>query len=469
VQALEKLLDLPQSRLAVSDLLDLLDVPALRQRFGHRRRRAAAIAALDSWRQHSLGPARRAARQPRPAAGRRKRRRRIPGCSACGACCSATPLAPTPAAWRDIEPYDEIGGIDAALLGPLVQLLDTLEATWRMLREPATWPTGACACANCWPISSPPTTAATPYTLLQLDTALERWQEACDEAALVEPLPLSVVGEHWLSRLDEGSLSQRFFGGVVTFATLMPMRAIPFRQVCLLGMNDGDYPRSRIPMDFDLMARDYRPGDRSRREDDRYLFLEALLSARESLHISWVGRSINDNSERPPSVLVGQLRDHLAAGWRLAGEAGRGGCGRRPARRPDRRASAAALQSRTISRRTPGQPAWFTYAEEWPGPGAFGEARRGSWRHPWKISSSATARPSRAGPTSRRKSPSSSPFRSPARRWDLPDWLRAIRRCGRRGPGGAGKQRSGEEGHYRGDKLIRHWVTIWPGTWPGAP
>ncbi|MGC4012222.1 MAG: exodeoxyribonuclease V subunit gamma [Pseudomonas sp.] len=63
------------------------------------------------------------------------------------------------------------------------------------------------------------------------------------------------------------------------------------------------------------MGNDYRPGDRSRREDDRYLLLEALLSARRQLYVSWVGRSIRDNSERPPSVLVGQLRDHLAAGW----------------------------------------------------------------------------------------------------------------------------------------------------------
>jgi exodeoxyribonuclease V gamma subunit len=89
------------------------------------------------------------------------------------------------------------------------------------------------------------------------------------------------VGEHWLAQLDDSGLSQRFFAGAVTFATLMPMRAIPFRHVCLLGLNDGDYPRTRVPMDFDLMGRDYRPGDRSRREDDRYLFLEALLSARE--------------------------------------------------------------------------------------------------------------------------------------------------------------------------------------------
>jgi exodeoxyribonuclease V gamma subunit len=59
----------------------------------------------------------------------------------------------------------------------------------------------------------------------------------------------------------------------------------------------------------------YRPGDRSRRDDDRYLFLEALLSARDSLYISWTGRNVRDNSERPPSVLVAQLRDHINQRW----------------------------------------------------------------------------------------------------------------------------------------------------------
>jgi exodeoxyribonuclease V gamma subunit len=132
-------------------------------------------------------------------------------------------------------------------------------------------------------------------------------------------LPLNIVREILLEGLEEGGLNQRFLAGKVNFATLMPMRAIPFRRVCLLGMNDGDYPRSRPPVDFDLMAQDYRPGDRSRREDDRYLFLEALLSARNQLYISWVGRSIRDDSERPPSVLVSQLRDHLDAVWQVPG------------------------------------------------------------------------------------------------------------------------------------------------------
>jgi exodeoxyribonuclease V gamma subunit len=82
-------------------------------------------------------------------------------------------------------------------------------------------------------------------------------------------------------------------------------------------MNDGDYPRRSMRNDFDLMGMPgtARPGDRARRDDDRQLMLEALLSARRVLYVSWCGHSVRDNSAQPPSVLVSQLRDYLAAGW----------------------------------------------------------------------------------------------------------------------------------------------------------
>ncbi len=320
LKALEALLALPQSRLAVSDLLDLLEVPALRRRFGitedelprlHRWVRGANI----RWGLHAAQRASLELPEQQEDEARHTwrfgLRRMLLGYA----------VGQEAAAWHGIEPFDEIGGLDAALLGPLTRFFAQLDATWRTLREPATvtdW------CARLRQLladffdAGDNGSGEDAFTLLQLETALQDWQEAADAAGLTETLPLSIVGEHWLAQLDERGLSQRFFAGAVTFATLMPMRAIPFRLVCLLGMNDGDYPRQRKPLDFDLMGQDYRPGDRSRREDDRYLFLEALLSARERLHISWVGRSITDNGVRPPSVLVGQLRDHLATGWRLA-------------------------------------------------------------------------------------------------------------------------------------------------------
>ena len=323
IKAVETLLGLPLSRIAVSDVLDLMEVPALRQRFGIR---AADLPVLQRWiRGANIRWGLHAQHRERlglPAGLAENTwlfgmRRMLLGYA----------VGNADAAWQGIEPYDEIGGLDAALLGPLTRLLDALDAAWSELQGTATvadWCTRLRGLMAKFFMSNGNDDSADSddaFTLLQFELALQRWREAAGATHFAGELPLSVASESWLAQLDEGGLSQRFFAGAVTFATLMPMRAIPFRQVCLLGMNDGDYPRARAPMDFDLMGKDYRPGDRSRREDDRYLFLEAVLSAREHLHISWVGRSINDNTLRPPSVLVGQLRDHLRAGWRLEGHA----------------------------------------------------------------------------------------------------------------------------------------------------
>jgi len=317
--ALEQLLSLPDSRLGASTVLDLLHVPALRARFGIDEddlplARQWVEAARIRW---GLDAAHRASldlpdRIEANSWAFGLRRMLLGYAAGAGD------------AWRGIEPLADIGGLEATLLGPLVHLADTLERHWVALREAATPEQWA---ARLQQLLDDFFEAAdgTPdgLTLLRARGALQDWRQACAEARLAELLPLPVVRAHWLSRLEPQELRQPFFAGGITFASLMPMRAIPFRWVGLLGMNDGDYPRSRPPMDFDLMARDHRPGDRSRREDDRYLFLEALLSARDHLHVSWVGRSIQDNEERPPSVLVAQLRDHLAAGWRLADGDGR--------------------------------------------------------------------------------------------------------------------------------------------------
>ena len=105
--------------------------------------------------------------------------------------------------------------------------------------------------------------------------------------------------------------NHRYLTGRVTFSSMVPLRSVPFRMVCMLGLNDSDFPRQRASLGFDLMAKVSQPGDRSIRDDDRYLFLEALLSAREELYLSWIYRNVSDNAPREPSVLISELRDYL--------------------------------------------------------------------------------------------------------------------------------------------------------------
>ncbi|MGA7827183.1 MAG: exodeoxyribonuclease V subunit gamma, partial [Geobacteraceae bacterium] len=120
------------------------------------------------------------------------------------------------------------------------------------------------------------------------------------------------VFRSWLgAALERQKRGLGFMTGGVTFCAMLPMRSIPFRVVALLGMNEGGFPRQNRPTGFDLVALEPRKGDRSLRDEDRYLFLEAFLSARDSFVLSYTGQSIRDNAPLPPSVLVDELLEYL--------------------------------------------------------------------------------------------------------------------------------------------------------------
>ncbi len=313
VQALEQLLSLPGARLSLVDWLCLFEVSAVRQRFGLS---PADVAQLQDW--LNLAGVR---------WGLDAKHRQAWGVPATGAGADQNTWAfglrrlllgyavGAGQPWAETLPQAALGGLDAALLGHLLDWIAAVDQTLLELshpQPPEQWGQTLGAIVERFFLAG---NEAEERTLQHLLEPLDVWLQACEEAALETALPLEVVREHWLSQIQEPGLHQRFFGGGVQFGTLMPMRSIPFKAICLVGMNDGDYPRQTAPRDFDLMAQSWRAGDRSRREDDRYLFLEALLSARDRLYISWQGHRATDNAEQPPSVLVAQLIDWLNANW----------------------------------------------------------------------------------------------------------------------------------------------------------
>ena len=144
-------------------------------------------------------------------------------------------------------------------------------------------------------------------TLLLLSQACAALGRQAADAGIARPVELALVRQQLGAALESGSGASGFLTGAVTFCTMVPMRSLPFRLVCLLGLDDGALPRRTPAAGFDLIAKRPRRGDRARRLDDRYLFLETLLSARDGLYLSYVGRDPRDNAELPPSVLVSEL------------------------------------------------------------------------------------------------------------------------------------------------------------------
>ena len=125
-------------------------------------------------------------------------------------------------------------------------------------------------------------------------------------------LPFEVIRQHLIALLEKSRRSGGYITGGVTFCAALPMRSIPAEVICMVGLNHDIFPRDVQEPAFNLMASNPRIGDRSQRDDDKYLFLETLVSARSVFYLSYIGRGIQDNAPIPPSVLVEELADYLS-------------------------------------------------------------------------------------------------------------------------------------------------------------
>jgi exodeoxyribonuclease V gamma subunit len=149
--------------------------------------------------------------------------------------------------------------------------------------------------------------------------AIDTFARQTDTARFNQEIPFEIVQRVLRKEFDNSFDHTEFLGGRVTFCQMVPMRSIPFPVICLLGMNDDAFPRQDRPVGFDLMADNFRVGDRCRRDDDRYIFLETVSAARKILYISYVGIGVRSGETFPPSVVVSELL--AAAAPYLAGEA----------------------------------------------------------------------------------------------------------------------------------------------------
>ncbi len=129
-----------------------------------------------------------------------------------------------------------------------------------------------------------------------------------------DTVAFDVFSHSFLQTLTGTTRTGLFVNGGITFCSLIPMRSIPFRVVAMLGLDYDKFPRREQPIGFNLMEKNKQRGDRNVKDNDKHLFLETVLSARQYLYISYVGQSAKDNSRMPPSALVDELLDYIESG-----------------------------------------------------------------------------------------------------------------------------------------------------------
>lgn len=305
-----RLLDLPGSRFTATELLGLLEIPGVRKRFGIA---AEDLPLVRRWVQDGGirwgrdGGSKHALEQiPDDTNTWRFGFRRL---------FLGYALPEGVDRFADVAPLDGVEGSAAGVLGGLKDLYDRLVALADLFAEPhsaAAWRTHLNHALDELLDAGDDDPA-----LDAIRSALDRLASGAAEALLTSRLQREVVKAFLESELSASGAQHRFAAGRVTFCAMVPMRAVPFRVVALLGLNDRDYPRRARHPSFDLMAGDYLPGDRSVRDEDRHLFLEALLSARDYLLLSYVGAEVRDNSPQQPSLMLSELMDYIEAGFHL--------------------------------------------------------------------------------------------------------------------------------------------------------
>jgi len=303
--AVARLLELADQRLTASQVLDLADREPVRRRFGLDDDDLARIEdwVVDSGIRWGLDAAHRAPFKLAPVAANTWRAgldRVLLGVAMTE---DALPLV------GGVLPLDDVesGAIDLA--GRFAELLDRIQVTVERLaqRMPiAKWAIELTAAADLLTATAP----RDGWQRAQLDRLLTGLVDNAGTAGNAD-LELDEIRDLLDEHLRGRPTRANFRTGHLTFCTLNPMRSVPHRVVCLLGLDDTVFPRKAPRDGDDLIFDDPHVGDHDGRTEDRQMLLDALMAAQDRLIVTFTGNDERTNAPRPPAVPVGELLDAI--------------------------------------------------------------------------------------------------------------------------------------------------------------
>jgi exodeoxyribonuclease V gamma subunit len=208
--------------------------------------------------------------------------------------------------FEDVLPLDDVGSGAIELAGRFAELVDRLGVALDALggtHDLAGWTASITAAVD----ALTATGQRDAWQRAELDRILD--DVGREAGASATELALSEVRALLAERLQGRPTRANFRTGHLTVCTLMPMRSVPHRVVCLLGMDEGVFPRKSPRDGDDLMLRDPHVGDRDPRTEDRQLLLDALMSSTDRLIATYSGNDERTNVPRPPAVPLNELLD----------------------------------------------------------------------------------------------------------------------------------------------------------------
>ncbi|WP_322920787.1 exodeoxyribonuclease V subunit gamma [Nocardioides renjunii] len=205
-------------------------------------------------------------------------------------------------------PVDDVSDGDLDLVGRFAELVERLHdfvESAERARTVTDWTTALSDAVH--RLTSTPLTEV--WQVAQFDREVARIAAGAGDSGTT--LRQADVRALLQQRLRGRPTRANFRTGTLTVCTMVPMRSVPHRVVCLVGLDDGVFPRVSTVDGDDVLARRPRTGERDLRAEDRQLFLDAITAATDTLVITYTGRGEHTGAERPPAVPLGELLDAL--------------------------------------------------------------------------------------------------------------------------------------------------------------
>lgn len=212
--------------------------------------------------------------------------------------------------YEGVLPFSEIEGSGSELLGKFIDFIEKLFEivdSFDVKQDIASWIIVLKRIIEAFIVEDDDSARDVEYIYSAINSLLEHSQAS----GFDEGIGFKVIKKYFEEYLSFQSSGLGLIAGGVTFCSMVSMRGVPAKVIAVLGMSDSAFPRKSFATSFDLMQVAPKPLDRVLRDGDRYLFLEALISAQERFYVSYIGQDIQDNTVLQPSILVSELLDYI--------------------------------------------------------------------------------------------------------------------------------------------------------------